>query len=168
MDVDSELVVGREGVDLLLDDPEVSRRHARIAVEEEALVVEDLESLNGTWVNGERIEGRRVLATGDIVRVGDTTFEIRGAGEAQSADPARDAGGAAGAGTVAAEPPATATPRAAPEPAAVQTPPFVPPQPRPPARRRRGPATRRLTPTLIALAVVAADATALVAYFAGR
>lgn len=55
-----------------LDDPTVSGRHARLVWNgSEALRVEDLDSRNGTWVNGTRIEGFAVLRTGDRVEFGD-------------------------------------------------------------------------------------------------
>lgn len=78
----AEVQLGRAapGFELLADDAELSRRHAVIRREEEGtLVVEDLGSRNGTWVNGERIERRR-LEPGDTIRVGETTFELVAAG----------------------------------------------------------------------------------------
>jgi diguanylate cyclase (GGDEF)-like protein len=68
--LDGELVLGRDpGCDVLLDADDVSRRHARIAPDAGGHVVADLGSTNGTWVNGEEVEARR-LAPGDLVRVG--------------------------------------------------------------------------------------------------
>ncbi len=55
--------------DIFLDDITVSRRHAEFRREGGALAVHDVGSLNGTYVNGERAEQRR-LATGDEVQVG--------------------------------------------------------------------------------------------------
>jgi diguanylate cyclase (GGDEF)-like protein len=57
-----------------LMDPEVSRRHARFVVEANRIVVEDLGSTNGTFVNGERIGGPRALADGDKIQIGTTTI----------------------------------------------------------------------------------------------
>ena len=56
--IETQLVVGRVSGDLTIDDPLVSRRHAVIRVAAGVLEVEDLGSLNGTWVNGERLEDR--------------------------------------------------------------------------------------------------------------
>ena len=64
-----ELVIGREvsGEGRLSDDSELSRRHARVARDAGGrLTVEDLGSANGTFVNGERVPGRRVLELGDL------------------------------------------------------------------------------------------------------
>jgi ABC transport system ATP-binding/permease protein len=76
-----ELVVGR-AVDAegeLRGDPEISRRHARLTRRDGgALVIEDLGSANGTYVNGDRITAPRELHPSDVVRVGATTIEARG------------------------------------------------------------------------------------------
>ncbi|HST16882.1 MAG TPA: adenylate/guanylate cyclase domain-containing protein, partial [Gaiellaceae bacterium] len=73
--VDAELVVGREA-DVTIEDPLISRRHAAIRPIGGGLEIEDLGSLNGTWVNGVRIEGRRTLEDGDFVQLGGASFEI--------------------------------------------------------------------------------------------
>ena len=44
----------------------------------DVLEVEDLGSLNGTWVNGERLEGPRALSAGDFVQLGSVSFEVEG------------------------------------------------------------------------------------------
>ena len=74
--VDSELVFGRADSDVELDDDEVSRRHASIRVEGGRLVVYDLDSLNGTWVNGDRVAVGQPLASGDVIRLGTTAIEL--------------------------------------------------------------------------------------------
>jgi hypothetical protein len=71
-----EIAIGRQDGDLVLEDPEVSRRHAVLRRSGESVVVEDLESTNGTFVNGERIHGAIAVGAGDQVRVGRTTLEI--------------------------------------------------------------------------------------------
>lgn len=72
-----EVVLGREsGVDILIDSPGISRRHARIFVENNQYTLEDLGSSNGTFLNGERLRGRLVLKPGDEIRLGRTVALI--------------------------------------------------------------------------------------------
>jgi hypothetical protein len=71
-----EVAIGRQDADLVVEDPEVSRRHAVLRRSGGSVVVEDLESTNGTFVNGERIRTPITLGPGDQVRVGRTTLEI--------------------------------------------------------------------------------------------
>jgi len=56
--------------DTVIDHPAVSRLHARIVRRDGAFVIADLGSTNGTFVNGERIVGERVLKPGDSIRIG--------------------------------------------------------------------------------------------------
>lgn len=72
--VEAELSLGREGTDVVIEDPEVSRRHARVRPVDGALEVADLGSVNGTYVNGERIHEPTALADGDELSVGNTTI----------------------------------------------------------------------------------------------
>src|SRR3954454_22655542 len=78
--VDGELLIGRAASDVdgrLGDDPQLSRSHARMARDAGgALTIEDLGSSNGTFVNGERVEGVRVLRLGDVVRLGTTELAV--------------------------------------------------------------------------------------------
>jgi len=92
--IKSDLVVGRsEACDLVLDGPLVSRRHARFVVTDESIVVEDLGSRNGVFVNSIQIGRPVLLKAGDVVMVGDDSFEIvvrRGAprsGRVTASDP---------------------------------------------------------------------------------
>ena len=84
--VDGELILGREpaSADLVIEDPGVSRRHARVRTGNGTVTVEDLGSSNGTFVNGERISRAVQLAAGDEIQVGDTILAIEG-GEAATA-----------------------------------------------------------------------------------
>jgi pSer/pThr/pTyr-binding forkhead associated (FHA) protein len=69
--------------DIALDDAAASRRHALFVLADDGVDVVDDRSLNGTWVNGERIERHR-LRDGDTVMVGRTTLryvEVRETGE---------------------------------------------------------------------------------------
>jgi class 3 adenylate cyclase len=74
--VEKGLVFGRVNADVTIDDPLISRRHALIRPVGDALEVEDLGSLNGTWVNGERITSSRRLRPGDLIALGETTAEV--------------------------------------------------------------------------------------------
>jgi pSer/pThr/pTyr-binding forkhead associated (FHA) protein len=71
-----EVAIGRQDADLVVEDPEVSRRHAVLRRSGGSVVVEDLDSTNGTFVNGERIRTPITVRPGDQVRVGRTTLEI--------------------------------------------------------------------------------------------
>ena len=86
--VDGELIVGREqgSADLVIDEPGFSRRHARqarVLADGGGVIVEDLSSSNGTYVNGERISGAIELAAGDEVQIGATVLGVE-AGTAPS------------------------------------------------------------------------------------
>ncbi len=72
------LTIGRGGQnDLVLDgDDFASARHARIESRRDGVWVEDLDSTNGSYVNGERVEGARRLEPGDVLRVGETDLRL--------------------------------------------------------------------------------------------
>ncbi len=61
--------------DLFLDDVTVSRHHARVMVDADGFLVEDLNSLNGTYVNRKRIE-RHQLMDGDELQIGKFKLEF--------------------------------------------------------------------------------------------
>ena len=65
-----------EGNDVVVDLDTVSRRHARIVREGGHAVLEDLGSTNGTFVNGEPVQGRLALNSGDQVKVGGAIFKF--------------------------------------------------------------------------------------------
>lgn len=68
-----QLTVGRSaGNDLVLADPEVSRRHMRVVRRADGFSVEDAGSTNGTFVNGQRISHLTLLQDGDSIDLGDT------------------------------------------------------------------------------------------------
>jgi serine/threonine protein kinase len=72
--------VGRDvRFDIRPEDEEISRQHALITFDGKGFVIRDLGSANGTFVNDNRIEPDRTLASGDLVRIGRTTmrFEYR-------------------------------------------------------------------------------------------
>jgi len=122
----SGMTIGREGSDVVLNDREVSRRHARLRLLGEGLAIEDLGSTNGTFLNGNRVTGVSELKHGDVLKLGNSSLRIEV--EVQAGDAAAD--------------PLSATPRAEPAPPAAAHPPpgagapgemFPPPRPSPPA-----------------------------------
>jgi hypothetical protein len=71
--------IGREfDNDLSLDALQVSRHHVRLTRQDERIVVEDLQSANGTLINGEPLLAPRFLQSGDIIGLGSFTFKAEG------------------------------------------------------------------------------------------
>lgn len=72
-----EFVIGRqEGCDLRPKSETVSRRHCSISLTDSGVVVRDLKSRNGVYVNGSKIEDEVLLKPGDQLRVGKLEFEV--------------------------------------------------------------------------------------------
>lgn len=70
-------VIGRdEGCHLRPKSDAISRRHCVLYVKSGSLIVRDLQSKNGTFVNGERVEGDRTLSSGDAIQFGPLAFEV--------------------------------------------------------------------------------------------
>jgi DNA-binding winged helix-turn-helix (wHTH) protein len=73
-----ENVIGRDdGVILWIDDNSVSRRHARIVVDEQEAVLEDLGSKNGTLLRGGRVESPARLVDEDLITIGPASITFR-------------------------------------------------------------------------------------------
>jgi FHA domain len=68
------VTLGRGDVEIQLDDPFASTRHARISRQGPVVVIEDLGSTNGTYLNDELLTGPQPLHDGDRVRIGDSEF----------------------------------------------------------------------------------------------
>jgi pSer/pThr/pTyr-binding forkhead associated (FHA) protein len=82
--LEGSIEIGREAsIGLPIDDEQASRRHTRVTAEGDHALVEDLGSTNGTYLNGQPIEGQRTLRPGDRLRVGLTIFELRTAADVQ-------------------------------------------------------------------------------------
>ncbi len=65
-----EVILGRgEECTLILSERQVSRQHVRIFKQTDSYYLEDLESRNGTWVNGDQLKGVRRLVDGDRIRL---------------------------------------------------------------------------------------------------
>ncbi len=72
----ASLVFGREaGCDVVVGGKDVSRRHAEIVQTPKGYLVVD-SSTNGTFVNEERVQGQRILARADVVRIGEESFRF--------------------------------------------------------------------------------------------
>ena len=72
-----EMVVGRDpGCQRVLDRPTVSGRHARLRRSGDRVLIEDLGSSNGTFVNGRRIAGPTEVAPGDLIVLGAEPFRL--------------------------------------------------------------------------------------------
>ena len=147
-ELDSEVVLGREGVSATIaDDSELSRRHAVVRPAAGGFEIEDLGSRNGTFVNGQKLEGPMRLSGGESIKIGQTVLTLEGVA------------------TAAAVTAVSPTPAAAAAPSAA-----APSEPfgsmaAPAAVHRRGIASRQLGPMLIAWAIVIGDAIALAIYF---
>jgi ABC transport system ATP-binding/permease protein len=180
VDVDEEVVIGREDSDLDIDDLELSRRHAVVRRFANRLQVEDLGSTNGTFVDGNRIAEPTLLGGGAEIKIGTTVLVVEGVlpvGSSELSDaqprnvtrvsPTVPADTASGSPQAVAEaqraapltPPTTGSPLGAipAQPVA----PFHPPTP----RREKGLASRSWIPVALSFGTVIIVAIALVIYF---
>ncbi|MBQ7529808.1 FHA domain-containing protein [bacterium] len=75
----TQVVIGRDiNCDILLCNESISRRHAEVIRDSECWLLRDLDSANGTFVNGQRINGEVVLVDGDVVTLGDINLTFEG------------------------------------------------------------------------------------------
>lgn len=80
------VVIGRDpGLDLTLDDPNVSRRHALVAFDGNGLTLTDLGSTNGTWRDGKRISGAVRIDFGERFQIGKATLRVERMSETEIA-----------------------------------------------------------------------------------
>ena len=172
VDVEEEIVIGREDTDLAIDDDEMSRRHAVVRRHANRLQVEDLGSTNGTFVDGTRIAEPTLLGGGAEIKVGTTVLVVEGV------LPVSDSSGDIAPRNVTRV--SQAIPEGAPAPlAATVAPAAAPPAPapaapvqavgdfRPPQRSRKQPglASRSWVPVALSFGTVIIVAIALVIYF---
>jgi pSer/pThr/pTyr-binding forkhead associated (FHA) protein len=186
IEVENELVIGRQDTDVTIDDLELSRRHVVVRRHANRLQVEDLGSSNGTFVDGNRIEEPTLLGGGAEIRIGATVLVVEGVLPVQSTEARERAGidtigpGLARQVTRVQEVPppppqqqeaavsagatSTAAPGAAPAAPAPQTPigEFRPPQ----RAHRGGIATRSWLAVALSFGTAIAVAIALVVFFA--
>ena len=90
--VEGENIVGRD-VDAIvrIDDPTVSRHHARLVVAGPAVTVEDLGSKNGSFLDGKRLRAARPLKSGSAVKFGSVLMTFRTYSPEESTETGRDA-----------------------------------------------------------------------------
>lgn len=67
--------IGRSNADIVIPDPDLSRQHARLVVSDTAITIEDLDSANGTEVDGECVRNT-VISTGSSIRCGNSTMSL--------------------------------------------------------------------------------------------
>ena len=78
VEVEDVTVLGRSAeADVLLDDPYASEFHMRLVAQENGMVLHDLGSTNGTYINGRRVTAPTTLRRGDNIQVGKTVMEVR-------------------------------------------------------------------------------------------
>jgi pSer/pThr/pTyr-binding forkhead associated (FHA) protein len=77
-EVSRPLVIGRDDTaDLVIKDPQASRRHARIEPSAHGAIVEDLQSTNGTFINAGELHGRAEVGSDDEILIGVTVMQVR-------------------------------------------------------------------------------------------
>jgi uncharacterized protein DUF3105/FHA domain-containing protein len=178
IEVGDELIVGRtqEGPGGMAGDREISRRHARVYVEPGGgLAIEDLDSTNGTFIDGERITGSRPLPDGATVRMGLTTLVVETVPEAAPGPPPPADATQIDRPVPPSPPPPEPPPPAEPPPvyAPPQGPPAAappmpgPPAPPPPAAPPRAGTPRVLVAVLVGVFVLAGLGIAAVLLFTG-
>jgi len=75
--VTATLSIGRAaGCEITLDDTFISQVHARVSRGQSGVVVEDLGSTNGTYLNRKKVTAPVVVQTGDVIQVGSTVLEL--------------------------------------------------------------------------------------------
>jgi FHA domain-containing protein len=189
--VSSAVSIGRHECDVVVEDPEVSRRHLQLRVAGASIAVEDLGSTHGTFVNGTQLEGIRELSPGDRVEFGGTVWRLQPAmpDRPPVTDPATEPQPAAAPPSAEPAPPAAApaqpsaerplrsepppqrqfAPSAAPAPAAAPRAAAEPSGEFQEPRTRRGrSAARSLPATVYSYGVVGVTAAVLIVYFAAR
>ncbi len=174
VDVDEEIVIGREDTDIAIDDEEMSRRHAVVRRHANRLQVEDLGSTNGTFVDGTRIAEPTLLGGGAEIKVGMTVMVVEGVlpvSDSSGDIAPRNVTRVSQAIPEGAPPPPPAAPAAPAAAAPAVAAPAAPVQAvgefRPPERSRRQPglASRSWVPVALSFGTVIIVAIALVIYF---
>ncbi len=161
----AEAFLGRDMAnEITISDPEVSRRHARFTLQGDQVLVEDLGSTNGTFLNSQRISTPQQLRAGDVITLGENIVMVF---EKAQYDPDATVVSSQPAYTPPPAPqvrqPAQRSYQRQPEPAPYQQPQQASPVQRAPARRKGGFPTWLLI--LIIAIVVVACVIAVAMYF---
>ena len=176
VDIDEEVVIGREDTDLAINDDELSRRHAVVRRHANRLQVEDLGSTNGTFVDGNRIAEPTLLGGGAEIKIGTTVLVVEGVLPVGSSESGRELGdardvtrvsqsvGSPQAAATETAPPSSTPVTAQPATRAQPTEPVTPFHP-PTQQRQRGLASRSWVPVALSFGSVIIVAIALVIYF---
>ena len=86
-------VIGRRhDCDLCIPLDEVSRRHCQLDRNNEILEVRDIDSRNGTYLNGRQVNGETPVKAGDYLQVGPLVFQLQIDGEPEKTTPPKDDG----------------------------------------------------------------------------
>ena len=80
------VMFGRKGTDIVISDPEASRRHCLLTLYGDLAVVKDLNSANGTMIN-EKIVREAVLKPGDLLQIGTTVYKFVLCNKTQNTSP---------------------------------------------------------------------------------
>jgi pSer/pThr/pTyr-binding forkhead associated (FHA) protein len=84
---EGESVLGRDPeADIHVEHGSVSRRHARISIRTGTVILEDLQSRNGTFIGGRRIESPAELHDGDVIGLGPITLTFESVADQGSTD----------------------------------------------------------------------------------
>jgi pSer/pThr/pTyr-binding forkhead associated (FHA) protein len=80
----------RHDCDLCIPLGDVSRRHCQLDRNDETLQIRDLGSRNGTFLNGQQVNGESTVKAGDYLRIGPLTFQFQINGQPQKTTPPQD------------------------------------------------------------------------------
>src|SRR5208282_2646842 len=73
----AETIIGRRhDCDLRIKSAEVSRRHCLVSIHDGYVTVEDLDSVNGTFLNGKRVLAKQTVRPGDYLEIGPARFVV--------------------------------------------------------------------------------------------
>ena len=152
----NEVTIGRDAPNnIMINDAEVSRRHARLTWQGTGYILEDAGSTNGTFVNGQRISRPHALRPGEVISLGENIVLMYEA----TSDAYATMVSASARATAKAKPPPP------PEPAPAPAPAYAGQVPAGPAPAPAAPAKKRISPLLIIGLILLLLVCACVAFF---